>query len=94
MVIYISPPQGVTMSEAHTMTVRWTGDGVLAEAMAAAASEQGHAPFLFPEEGGTKLFVEVMDSDLQSLRDRVDALLVLLAPLKSHNGEGTAKPRC
>ncbi len=75
------------MTEAHTMTVRWAGDGVLAEAMAAAASEQGHAPFLFPEEGGTKLFVEVMDSDLQALRDRVDALLVAFSALEEqHNG--------
>ena len=55
--------------------------------MAAAASEQGHAPFLFPEEGGTKLFVEVMDSDLQALRDRVDALLVAFSALEEqHNG--------
>lgn len=75
------------MSEAHTMTVRWTGDDVLAEAMAAAASEQGHAPFLSPEESGTKLFVEVVDSDLQALRDRVDALLVAFSALEEqHNG--------
>jgi hypothetical protein len=75
------------MTEAHIMTVRWTGDGVLAEAMAAAASEQGHAPVLSEEEGGAKLFVEVMDDDLQALRDRVDALLVAFSTLEEqHNG--------
>ena len=75
------------MSEAHTMTVRWTGDGVLAEAMAAAASEQGHSPSLSQQAEGTVLMVEVMDSDLQSLRDRVDALLVAFSALEEqHNG--------
>ena len=75
------------MSEAHTMTVRWTGDGVLAKAMAAAASEQGHSPSLSQEAEGTALMVEVVDNDLQTLRDRVDALLVAFSALEEqHNG--------
>jgi len=75
------------MSEAHTMTVRWTGDGVLAEAMAAAASEQGHSPSLSQEEEGAALVVVVVDNDLQALRDRVDALLVAFSALEEqHNG--------
>ena len=50
------------MSEGHTMTVHWTGDGVLAEAMAAAANEQGHSPSLSQEGEGTTLVVEVVDN--------------------------------
>ncbi len=75
------------MSEGHTMTVHWTGDGVLAEAMAAAANEQGHSPSLSQEGEGTTLVVEVVDNDLQALRDRVDALLVAFSALEEqHNG--------
>ena len=44
-------------------------------------------PSYFRKKGVRKLFVEVMDSDLQSLRDRVDALLVAFSALEEqHNG--------
>jgi len=75
------------MTEAHTMTVRWAGDGVLAKALAAAASEQGHASSLEEAAGEMALTVEVVDHDLQALRDRVDALLVAFSALEEqHNG--------
>ena len=59
------------MTEAHTMTVRWAGDGVLAKTLAAAASEQGHASSLEEVAGEMALTVEVVDHDLQTLRDRL-----------------------
>lgn len=77
----------MTMTETHTMSVRWVGDGVLAEAMAAVASEQGHLASLSQEEEGVSLTVEVVDHDLQTLRDRVDVLLVAFSALEEqHNG--------
>lgn len=75
------------MTEAHTMTVRWAGDGVLANALAAAAMEQGHEALVAQDEGNASLTVEVSDNDLQSLRDRVDALLVAFSALEEqHTG--------
>lgn len=75
------------MTEAHTMTVRWAGDEVLANALVAAAREQGHEALVAEDERGVSLTVEVTDSDLQNLRDRVDALLVAFSALEEqHTG--------
>ncbi|MEL0331083.1 MAG: hypothetical protein VW982_02575 [Candidatus Poseidoniales archaeon] len=75
------------MTEAHVMTVRWSGDASLAKALAAAASEHGHAPLLEQVDDETTLSVEVQERDLQALRDRVDALLVAFSALEEeHNG--------
>ena len=75
------------MAEIHTMTVRWSGDGALAEAMAACAAELGHAPSLTQDEASHTLTVEVVDADLQALRDRVDDLLVAMSALEEqHKG--------
>ena len=75
------------MTEVHVMTVRWSGDVSLAQALAAAASEQGHEAKLETGDNETMLRVEVEENDLQLLRDRVDALLVAFSALEEqHNG--------
>ena len=75
------------MTEVHVMTVRWSGDATLAEALAAAASEQGHEATLEQGDNEAVLRVEVEENDLQLLRDRVDALLVAFTMLEEqHNG--------
>ena len=75
------------MTEVHVMTVRWSGDATLAEALAAAASEQGHEATLEQDDNEAVLRVEVEENDLQLLRDRVDALLVAFSALEEqHNG--------
>lgn len=75
------------MTEEHVMDVRWSGDGVVAEALKAAAEALAHEATLQTDEGVTSLHITVTDSDLQSLRDRVDALLVALGDVEDrHNG--------
>ena len=75
------------MTEVHVMTVRWSGDASLAQALAAAAREQGHEATLEQGDNEAVLRVEVEENDLQLLRDRVDALLVAFSTLEEqHNG--------
>jgi len=75
------------MAEMHTTTVQWSGEKVLAEAMAAVAADQGHAPSVKQENQVATLTVEVVEGDLQTLRDRVDALLVAFSTLEEEHSE-------
>ena len=75
------------MTEEHVMEVRWSGSAVLGAAMAEAAEKQGHEPLLSTEGPEVSLTVKVSDNDLQTLRDRVDELLVAFSTLEeAHNG--------
>ena len=75
------------MAEEHTMEVRWSGDVPLGNAMADAARERGFPAELETVDGHAVLAINVVDSDLQSLRDRVDELLVVLSALEeAHQG--------
>ena len=75
------------MTELHEMEVRWSGEAALGEAMVAAVKEQGHEPVLQPSGSEVELIVNIVDTDLQTLRDRVDELLVALSALEeAHNG--------
>ena len=75
------------MTEEHVMEVRWSGREALGAAMADAAQAQGHEPVLEAEGAEATLTVKVADSDLQTLRDRVDELLVAFSTLEeAHNG--------
>ncbi len=75
------------MAEMHTMTVQWSGEEALAEAMAAVAANHGHAPSVAQENQVATLTVEVVEGDLQTLRDRVDALLVAFSTLEEEHSE-------
>jgi len=75
------------MTEEHVMEVRWSGSRSLGTAMAEAARAQGYEPVLEAEGAESTLTVNVADNDLQSLRDRVDELLVAFSTLEeAHHG--------
>mgnify|MGYP004027586083 FL=1 len=75
------------MAEEHTMEVRWSGDVPLGNAMADAARQRGLPAEMETVDGHAVLAINVVDSDLQSLRDRVDELLVVLSALEeAHQG--------
>ena len=75
------------MAEEHTMEVRWSGDVSLGNAMADAARERGFPVEMETLDGRAVLAINVVDRDLQSLRDRVDELLVVLSALEeAHQG--------
>ena len=64
------------------MEVRWSGDVSLGNAMADAARERGYPAEMETLDGRAVLAINVVDRDLQSLRDRVDELLVVLSALE------------
>ena len=69
------------------MEVRWSGDVSLGNAMADAARERGFPAEMETSDGRAVLAINVVDRDLQSLRDRVDELLVVLSALEeAHQG--------
>ncbi|MGB1587754.1 MAG: hypothetical protein ACPHJD_02935 [Poseidonia sp.] len=70
------------MGEEHVMEVRWTGDAAVAAALKQAA--EAHDGVASVDESGDHavLHVSMKDSDLQRLRDRVDALLVALGDVE------------
>ena len=75
------------MAEEHTMEVRWSGDVFLGNEMADAARERGYPAEMETLDGRAVLAINVVDRDLQSLRDRVDELLVVLSALEeAHQG--------
>ena len=55
--------------------------------MASAIVEHGHEPQIDTSDGVTNLRLVLYDNDLQSLRDRVDALLVVLSAIEDAHGE-------
>ena len=69
------------------MEVRWSGGVPLGNAMADAARERGFPAEMETLDGRAVLTINVVDRDLQSLRDRVDELLVVLSALEeAHQG--------
>ena len=75
------------MPEQHEMKVQWSGNSALGEALIAGAKEHGHEPTLQASEADIKFVITIVDEDLQSLRDRVNQLLVTLSALEeAHNG--------
>jgi len=75
------------MTEEHVMDVRWSGEQDMAHALKEAAEKQGHDVTMETVNGRSSLCISVTDHDLQSLRDRVDALLVVLGDVEEqHNG--------
>ena len=75
------------MTEEHVMEVKWSGEAALAERMVSAIVEHGHEPQIDTSNGVSSLKLVLHDDDLQSLRDRVDALLVVLSAIEDAHGE-------
>ncbi len=74
------------MAERHVMDLRWTGSLAMAEAFLAHAREAGHDGTVSGEGAEATLHLSVEGADLQTLRDEVDALLVVLSALEDADG--------
>jgi|TARA_B100001093_G_scaffold121244_2_gene114119 hypothetical protein len=70
------------MVESYTATIQWNGDAVLGTVLLAAASRPGCSAKLTESDGIVELQIVVEDSSMQSLRDRVDELMVALADIE------------
>ncbi|MDP6234214.1 MAG: hypothetical protein QF364_00040 [Candidatus Poseidoniaceae archaeon] len=70
------------MDEVHEATIQWRGNSRIAEQIIH-ASNQPHCEFFTQEENG-EMFVSVtvQHSNLQELRDIVDALLIQFAEIE------------
>jgi hypothetical protein len=74
------------MAEAHAMEVRWTGPAKMAEVLKAAAEQHGTEVQVEASQDTVNLRIALTDDDLQTLRDRVDALLVALSQAEEMHG--------
>ena len=72
------------MGEMHHATIEWQGDVALATAFLAAASRPNCKAQMNEEGGVAKLEITVSNSDLQTLRDIVDELLIALADIEEN----------
>ncbi|DAC25640.1 MAG TPA: hypothetical protein D7H99_08120 [Candidatus Poseidoniales archaeon] len=70
------------MVESYTATIQWSGDAALGTVLLAAASRPGCSAKLTESDGIAELEVVVEDSSIQSLRDRVDELMVALSDIE------------
>ena len=72
------------MGEMHHATIEWQGDVALAAAFLAAASRPTCEAEMSEVGGVAKLEVTVSNSDLQTLRDIVDELLIALSDIEEN----------
>ncbi|MBT4920504.1 MAG: hypothetical protein HON10_03850 [Euryarchaeota archaeon] len=70
------------MVESYTATVQWSGDAELGTVLLAAASRPGCSAKLTESDGVAELKIVVEDSSIQSLRDRVDELMIALSDIE------------
>ena len=70
------------MVESYTATIQWSGDAALGTVLLTAASRPGCSAKLTESDGISELEVVVEDSSIQSLRDRVDELMVALSDIE------------
>jgi hypothetical protein len=67
------------MTEVHALEVRWSGPLATVDVLKAAAEGHGAEVTVETASNQATLRISITDDDLQSLRDRVDALLVVLS---------------
>jgi len=72
------------MGEMHHATIEWQGDVALATPFLAAASRPSCKAEMSEQSGVAKLEITVSNSDLQTLRDIVDELLITLADIEEN----------
>ena len=70
------------MVESYTATIQWSGDAALGTVLLAAASRPGCSAKLTESGAMAELKIVVEDSSIQSLRDRVDELMVALSDIE------------
>ena len=69
------------MDEHHTAVLNWEGSPEAAEQMVACANDHQTEVVRNKQAGGVRLTLTMRRSDLQTLRDDMDALLVALADI-------------
>lgn len=72
------------MGEMHNATIEWQGDVGLATTFLAAASRPNCKATMSEENGVASLKVSISHSDLQTLRDIVDELLIALSDIEEN----------
>ena len=70
------------MVESYTATIQWSGDAALGTVLLAAASRPGCSAKLTETDGVAELKIVVQDSSIQSLRDKVDELMIALSDVE------------
>ncbi len=70
------------MSEVHEATIEWVGELELASLFLAASKRPNCVTTSTEEDGKIHLTVKLKHTNLQSLRDDVDALLVAFADIE------------
>lgn len=70
------------MVESYTATIQWSGDAALGTVLLAAASRPGCSAKLTETDGVAELKIVVQDSSIQSLRDKVDELMIALSDIE------------
>ena len=73
------------MVESYQATIQWSGSRSLATTFLAAASRPGCSAKLTENGSQATLVVIVEDSSIQSLRNRVDDLLVALSDIEENS---------
>ena len=73
------------MVESYRATIEWVGKATLGTILLAAASRPGCSANLTETGDQTKLVIIVQDDSIQSLRDRVDELMIALSDIEENN---------
>ena len=73
------------MVESYRATIEWAGDAGLGTILLAAASRPGCSANLTEDGNESKLVIIVQDTSIQSLRDRVDELMIALSDIEENH---------
>ena len=73
------------MVESYRATIEWVGKVALGTILLAAASRPGCSANLTETGDEAKLVIIVEDDSIQSLRDRVDELMLALSDIEENN---------
>ncbi|MDP6199173.1 MAG: hypothetical protein QF531_00235 [Candidatus Poseidonia sp.] len=73
------------MAELHQMKVRWSGASEVVAKLVEVAQRHGCKTNVEQDGDNASLCASLADTDLQVLRDRVDALLVDFADVEEHH---------
>ena len=73
------------MVESYRATIEWTGDTILGTILLAAASRPGCSANLTEDGDESKLVIIVEDGSIQSLRDKVDELMIALSDIEENH---------
>ncbi len=73
------------MAEQHRMEVRWSGANEVVTMLVEVAQRHGCETTVEQDGDNASLCASLIDTDLQTLRDRVDALLVDFADVEEHH---------